>query len=357
MNKQLLVNSALTFCAALLFGGCHSGNADDDEFVGSVLFDNIDRVENGNIIITTTEVPVKLIGVAAGFERGNTFLKKFIGEEIHVIEDSSLPQNAVGADTIYGYVVLEDHRCINRMLLEQEPELYDPINLEDSLETFRPASISNVDIPDLSLYIKQRSFLIEVPLGGGLTAYGTGFFINDKGLAITNNHVLDGTCSASAYLYDPTSIDDSEIYSHLRRDIRIDDILWTDPEIDISVFRVTLKNSDQPSYFNLAKKHVPQGTKVGTIGNPVSQNAGVLSGSWSHGEVSAYRGKGSNRPLVQYTLSTNGGNSGGAVSDPTGTVIAVHDLGDKSMQNVNYGIDILAVRPILDKLGESYGGK
>lgn len=45
------------------------------------------------------------------------------------------------------------------------------------------------------------------------------------------------------------------------------------------------------------------------------------------------------------------------VCDKNGNVIAVHCMGDKTKQNVNFGIDILAVREILGNLGLYYGGK
>lgn len=60
---------------------------------------------------------------------------------------------------------------------------------------------------------------------------------------------------------------------------------------------------------------------------------------------------------MQYTMSTNGGNSGGPVCDEYGRVIAVHELGRKDLQNVNFGIDILQVRDVLNGLSINYGGK
>lgn len=56
-------------------------------------------------------------------------------------------------------------------------------------------------------------------------------------------------------------------------------------------------------------------------------------------------------------MSTNGGNSGGPVCDEYGRVIAVHELGRKDLQNVNFGIDILQVRDVLNGLSINYGGK
>ena len=56
-------------------------------------------------------------------------------------------------------------------------------------------------------------------------------------------------------------------------------------------------------------------------------------------------------------MTTNGGNSGGPVCDKCGQIVAVHELGDKSMQNTNYGIDAMQLRVVLDQLNLNYGGK
>ena len=60
---------------------------------------------------------------------------------------------------------------------------------------------------------------------------------------------------------------------------------------------------------------------------------------------------------MQYDMTTNPGNSGGPVCDKYGQIVAVHELGNKNMQNTNYGIDARQVRAVLNKLGLKYGGK
>lgn len=349
--------SVWIFCGGMF--SCRGGSDseyDEDYFEGEIYVDELKSVKNGNTIITSTGMEVELLGVFPGNERAKAFMKNFICEQIHVIEDSNYPQDPIGADKIVGYVVFSDHRCLNHMLIRQEPNVLDITTVEDSLESFKNVGHQPVQVPDLALYIKQRSFMIEVPEGGGVANFGTGFFINDEGLAMTCHHVLNGNHDANGYLFDPTHPDNSSIQTALRRQIKKEDIVWTDEKLDITVFKVTLKAEDSRGYFNLAKKHVPVGTELGTIGNPVSATD-ILFGSFTPGAVSAYRYSDTNRPLVQYSLGTNRGNSGGAVADKTGSVIAVHAMGDETREGVNFGIDILAVRKALDSRGIIYGGK
>ena len=352
----MVLRAILTVVSLTLFvTSCHRNNT-DDEFDGEIFADQMADVTGGNVIVTETGMNVYLLGVKEGDEIGTGFLLKYVGETIHVIADSNLDQDPAGTDSIWGYAVLDDGLCINHMLLKQEPQLYSPVNLEDSLDSFRPKKDDVQDIQDMGLYLKQRAFLIEVPVGGGLSNYGTAFFINDDGIAITNHHVFDGSDDANCYLYSTKYFDDSGIDSEKSLTAYVRDIIYTDAALDITVFKVSMPQGTKSNYFCLAKKHISQGDKIFTIGNPVGQ-AEILTATLTDGIVSGYREQHSEKPLVQYTLSTNHGNSGGPVCDKSGKVIAVHCMGDKTKQNVNFGIDILAVRNKLGKLGLYYGGK
>lgn len=342
-------------CLTLLVTSCHRNN-NDDELDGEIFADQVADATGGNVIVTVTGMSVYLLGVKEGDEVGTAFLRKYVGETIHVIADSNLDQDPAGTDSIWGYAVLDDGLCINHMLLKQEPQLYSPVNLEDSLDSFRPKKDDVHDIQDMGLYLKQRAFLIEVPVGGGLSNYGTAFFINDESIAITNHHVFDGSNDAMCHLYSTESFDDNGILPEKNFKAYVKDIICTDTDLDITVFKVSVPQGIKSNYLCLARKHIAQGEKIYTIGNPVGQ-AEILTATLTDGIVSGYREQHSEKPLVQYTLSTNYGNSGGPVCDKSGKVIAVHCMGDKTKQNVNFGVDILRVRNKLGEQGIYYGGK
>lgn len=352
----MAIKAIITILGVTLLAASCGRHTDEDEFEGEIFTDQMAFAKGGNVIVTETGMNIHMLGVKEDEDAGTAFLQKYAGENIHVIADSRFDQDPVGTDSIWGYAVLDDGRCINHLLLMQEPQLFSPINLEDSLESFRPVRDDLKKILDIGIYLKQRSFMVEMPVGGGLSSYGTAFFINDQGIALTNNHVFDGSEDAYCHFYSMASTDDSGLNPDKRYDAYAQDILYTDPELDLTVFKVSLPQGSKSNYFNLAKKHIAIGEDIFTIGNPVGQGE-ILTASISNGIVSGYRYQDSAKPMVQYTLSTNYGNSGGPVCDKNGNVIAVHAMGDKTKQNVNYGIDILAVRKELANLELYYGGK
>lgn len=347
--KKILIIAGIAILAFLGIKGCDDDYDPEDEDI--VEESNIDAIRDrvtaveGNVLILESGLRVRVIGVDPNNAWAETYLKSHtIGKEVSLVADRVIQKNMSDADTeIPAYVILDSYMpSVNHQLLVANPRAFDPSEVSDSLEVFRPDEDKIVEIEDLALYMKMRSFLIETPSG-----HGTGFFINDEGLALTNNHVLSDD-NAVACLYNDKAHDDSGLYKDRMREVG--DILYTDEVLDITIFQVNLDKGEKVDYFNLAKNHVPQGTRVSTYGNPYN-----LTGTYTSGDLSAYRDIQS-RPLVQYSMATNPGNSGGPVVTPTGLVIAVHDLGDKEKQNVNYGIDILAVRKVLDQKQLKYGG-
>lgn len=312
---------------------------------------------NGNVLDLTSGLHARLIGTD-GRSTIEMFLRgAYLGKQVTLYADShNQKQNILSAnDTVDVYAIETGTMgfCINRLAVLQDPDSYHPTEALDStsvkqwIEKEIPPVVTN-----LALYMKPRTFLIATPKG-----IGTGFFISETGLAVTNWHVLspEQEKNSQAYLYqdDP---DDSQIYSNKKRNIK--NILWSQNMngLDITIFSVDLEKGEKVPYFNVAKRRPIQGDQVSTYGNPHG-----LTASFSQGVVSAFRSDPYNTDrdvqLVQYDMATNGGNSGGPVCDKCGQIVAVHELGDKTLQNVNYGIDATQLRQVLDQLRVNYGGR
>lgn len=347
--KKILIVAAVIFVAYLIVKPFSKGS--DTEINGCT--GTVESVK-GNVLNLSSGLHVRLLGVEDGREEVEAFLQsQFVGKQVTIYADSHSSVQTIEDinDTISVYAVEVGKKtyCINRLVVMEYPNVYHEVEIPDSAAVDKWVKEGKLEIKkNLGLYMKQRTFLIQTTQG-----IGTGFFINEDGLAITNWHVLppEEEETAIAVLYQNNS-DDSQIYSDKKRHFK--NIRWTQDisGLDITIVSVELENNEKVPYFELAKRHINQGEKVATFGNPNG-----LTASYSGGSLSAYRRDERGVMLAQYDIGTNGGNSGGPVCDDYGQVIAVHELGDKSLQNVNYGIDILQVREILDQLGLKYGGK
>ncbi len=346
--KKVLILLGIVVVAVLCFTQCPGSNGDDDETYDSNIDEIVDEVTavEGNVLTLASGLRVRVIGVDPSSPYVQMYLRQHVeGKEVSLVADRGIKASMDDSDEeIPAYVILDDTKpSVNHQLVIDNERVFNGDELSDSLEEIRPGNITPIIIEDLALYMKMRTFLVRTPNG-----IGTGFFINEDGLALTNNHVTATAKGVEACLYDDEAADDSQIYQHRVRPIS--HVLWTDKGLDISILQVQLNPGETVDYFKLAKKHVPQGTKLATYGNPYG-----LTATFTSGDLSAYRPD-DTRPLVQYSMATNPGNSGGPVADPYGQIVAVHDLGFKDMQNVNAGIDILAVREVLDQLQLKYGG-
>lgn len=312
---------------------------------------------SGNVVELVSGLHVRLIGVEPNRTDVEMFVKNgFLGKSVTLIPDTKGDQEITDPNgTVGAYVILNGTReCLNHLVVIQYPHTYRAMELSDSAGWLKD-KVAPTPKPDLALYMKQRTFLIEVKTDKG-SSIGTGFFINDQGLAITNWHVLaEGEeTNSTAYLYKENP-DDSKIYTDKKR--RIKNVLWSEDTngMDISIFSVELEQGESVPYFDLAPQRAAVGIDCATFGNPLGFTA-----SYSAGHISAFREQ--ERPnrkvmMMQYEMSTNGGNSGGPVCDKFGQIIAVHEQGVRAAQGLNFGIDILQIREILNGLEFNYGGR
>lgn len=311
---------------------------------------------HGSVLELASGLHARLLGVEQGRTDVEMFLRsKFLNKPVTLYADThSQNQYLTTADgevAVYALETGTNTYCINRQVVQQYPKTYVETETLDSLG-WVPEKRRPVEKPNLALYMKQRTFLIETPDG-----IGTGFFINEDGLGVTNWHVLrpgqERNSVAVLYQDDP---DDSQIYSDKKRNFK-NIKWWSDMNgLDVTLFTVDLENGEKVPYFDIVDQRPNQGDLVATYGNPHG-----LTASYTQGIVSAFRkdpyNPNRNVDLIQYDMATNGGNSGGPVCDKYGQIVAVHELGDKTMQNTNYGIDAMQLRKVLDENNLKYGGQ
>lgn len=139
------------------------------------------------------------------------------------------------------------------------------------------------------------------------TSQGSGFFISDDGLVVTNNHVIDGGTEFTVVMNDGTELDAT--------------LVGTDPRTDLAVLKV-----DDDRTFTYVAFGDDNATRVGewvvAVGNPFG-----LGGTVTAGIVSARGrdiGSGPYDDFLQIDAAVNRGNSGGPTFNLSGEVVGVN---------------------------------
>ena len=355
--KKILLITGIIVVVIFFMKKCRSSedgvNTNDTSIAGYI--GTVQEI-NGNVLTLVSGLNARLLGVEANRTDVEMFLRsQYLGKDVILYPDSHSYNTIIvnPTDTVDVYAIERGTRgySVNRIVVNEYPDSYRELETFDSTG-WVPRRNNPVEKKNLALYMKQRTFLIQTPEG-----IGTGFFINKHGLAVTNWHVLapGQERNSIAILYEDNP-DDSQVYADKKRNFK--NILWSEDikGLDLTIVSVDLEHGEEVPYFDIVSRRPNQGDRVATYGNPRG-----LTASFSQGAVSAFRkdplNPGRNVDMVQYDMPTNGGNSGGPVCDIYGRIIAIHELGDKSAQNINYGIDALQLRQVLDGRNLQYGGK
>ena len=164
---------------------------------------------------------------------------------------------------------------------------------------------------------------------GDAFASGSGFFINDHGLMVTNYHVMKGAYSATA-----TTLDGNE------RDVRY--VIDYDSETDVALIQI---NSTKNDYLIPSRAPVVTGDKIYTIGSSLG-----LTGTLSDGIVSTASREVDGIEYIQITAPISPGNSGGPLVNEYGEVIGINTWQYVDGQNLNFSLPVYRVDD-LDKGG------
>ena len=199
---------------------------------------------------------------------------------------------------------------------------------------------ATMSLPELKIYLKPRTFRIELQEGG----HGTGFFINDNGLALTNHHVLDGSMMAYAIPY-------GENGEYDQNNIRpIKSIITTYKEglVDYTIFYVNLNNGEKVKYVPLAKQREKEGGQLAKLGSPLDETENFQSGILS----TYFDG------YFSHSCGTSMGDSGGPVVNMRGEAVGINvaeALSERGTTTIKYAVDVLPIRELLDENNIEYG--
>ena len=169
------------------------------------------------------------------------------------------------------------------------------------------------------------------------SALGSGFIIDEKGIVITNNHVIDGA-------------EDIVVQVNGDKDFKAK-VIGADPLSDVAVLQIETTEKFIPVKFGDSDK-ARIGDKVIAIGNPFGLGGTVTSGIISArnrnlgGTLARYE------DYIQTDASINTGNSGGPLFDLNGDVIGINTaiLGRSGNVGIGFAIPSNSAQIVIDQL-------
>ena len=182
---------------------------------------------------------------------------------------------------------------------------------------------------------------------------GTGFFINDRGLLITNRHVIGSGTKIDIQIETVTGA------------ILTANVMYVSRKDDFAILKVVGENYPKALPICYATYPVP-GEEVIAIGSPRG-----LTNTITRGIVSAFRRSGNysegfattGASLIQTDAAINPGNSGGPLLNENGEVIGINTFGKTSSggsQGLNFAVSMIDVlqqlnvgKPDLKNINES----
>lgn len=189
-------------------------------------------------------------------------------------------------------------------------------------------STSETKLQGHEVFQRYNQAVFVVYSTDGTAAYqGSGFFIDNHGLAVSNDHVFHG------------SLQDTRIkLVGQQQTFPVTEIIARSTEPDFILFRVGYSSRH---YLPLARQKPKIGERVYAIGSPRG-----LENTFSSGEVSQWR----DDYLMQISVLIDHGSSGGALINEYGEAVGITSgtFYDGSQANLNYAWSIDVLRPYLN---------
>jgi len=166
---------------------------------------------------------------------------------------------------------------------------------------------------------------------------GSGWIIDETGLIVTNNHVVEGAESIAVTLADGRTFPAGTVR--------------TDSLTDLAIVRIDASNLPAATVGDSSKLRV--GDWVVAIGNSLGEGISATSGIVSRKDVSIMVGVGQTLyDLIQTDAAINPGNSGGPLVNMAGEVIGITSakLSAIGIEGMGYAISSNSAYPVIGEL-------
>jgi S1-C subfamily serine protease len=249
-----------------------------------------------------------------------------------------------GSITIYNqvrnYEISDSENVENNKKIEDfsSSDLFEAESqLIDLVEATKPAVVT-ITVRSRGLFSQQEENLV---------GSGTGFFISEDGLLVTNEHVVCGARPSDLMII----ASNSKTYTV--------ESLETDSSQDVAFLRVRTLGDKVPFLkFANEKSELKVGQEVLAIGNPFGDNPGtvtrgIISGLnrniQASGSCNGTRQSKDYEGVLQTDAAINSGNSGGPLLNLRGEVIGVNSATLRGANNISYTVPHTTVLRILDR--------
>lgn len=177
--------------------------------------------------------------------------------------------------------------------------------------------LADLESAQQRLFERIAPYVVYIGVGEG---FGSGFFVSEEGLILTNAHVVGKASEVNVILHDGTTLKGKVIER-------------ASEKLDLALVKVPHKVARPLAMDGFGALRI--GSWVGSVGH----GAG---GIWTFttGLVTNIYPDGAERPVFQTQIPLNPGNSGGPVFDRRGRVVGVVTAGIKEAQNINFAIRV-----------------
>ena len=214
--------------------------------------------------------------------------------------------------------------------------------------TATPSASTTSTYPDFTSVIAQvRPSVVAITTEVTVTSFfgssftqqgaGSGWIIDEKGLIVTNNHVVENVSSITVILEDGRSFSVDAIY--------------TDDTSDLAIIKIDAQ--DLPALSIGDSSTLQVGQWVIAIGNSLGMGISATKGIVSALNISLSTNPGESLDnLIQTDAAINPGNSGGPLVNLDGELVGINSakISQVGVEGMGYAISIEEAKPVIDQL-------
>jgi len=351
-EKKRIVVLFVTLCMFIMNVGTVCANDDitvslDDEIL---FFDVPPQIIDGRTLVPMRKIFEALGATVTWDEASRTVTGKKDDITINMSIDSNiLFKNSVpkvldvapliidGRTLVPARAIAESFDCSVDWIAENRTVKIETNRMYDKSRNILSASEIADKLSSAVFYIEVYDESYE-PLGSG-----SGFFISSDGVAVTNYHVIEDSCSAIITMVNGDKFN-------------VNSIIAYDENLDIAILRINKISTEGknisyfPSVTIADSNDIKAGQTIYALGSPVG-----LQNTISNGIISNTERIMGDETFIQITAPISHGSSGGALVNEYGEVLGITSAGIDEAQNIGFAIPINTIKIFdLNATGISY---